>query len=74
VALPLDLREAVILAFVVGMPLAEVAQVQGVPVGTVKSRLHTARQRLKAVLADSYPERASARGLGGRLPDGAASS
>jgi RNA polymerase sigma factor (sigma-70 family) len=72
--LPIDLREAVVLAFVVGMPLAEVAQVQGVPLGTVKSRLHTARQRLKAALADTYPERASARSLGGRLPDGAASS
>jgi len=69
--LPIDLREAVVLAFVVGMPLAEVAQVQGVPLGTVKSRLHTARQRLKAALADTYPERASARGYVGRLPDGA---
>lgn len=69
--LPIDLREAVVLAFVVGMSLAEVAQVQGVPLGTVKSRLHTARQRLKAALADTYPERASARGYGGRLPGGA---
>ena len=69
--LPIDLREAVVLAFVVGMPLAEVAQVQGVPLGTVKSRLHTARQRLKAALADAYPERASGHGVRGRLPDGA---
>jgi RNA polymerase sigma factor (sigma-70 family) len=69
--LPIDLREAVVLAFLVGMPLAEVAQVQGVPLGTVKSRLHTARQRLKAALADTYPERASGRGVGERLPDGA---
>lgn len=37
--MPLDQREAVVLAFVVGLPLAEVAQVQGVPVVTVKRRI-----------------------------------
>ena len=37
-ALPVDLREALVLVEVFGLPYAEVAAVVGVPVGTVKSR------------------------------------
>ena len=38
-------------------PVAELAEVLGIPVGTVKSRLHTARQALQRTLADQEPDR-----------------
>lgn len=49
-ALPLDQRLAAQLFFVEGLTLAEIAEVQAVPVGTAKSRLFHARQKLKAAL------------------------
>jgi RNA polymerase sigma factor (sigma-70 family) len=50
--LPVHHREVVALAFVAGLPLAEVARVLGTPVGTVKSRLHHARAALAQLLAE----------------------
>ncbi len=44
--LPLDLRETLVLVEVLGLRYAEAAAVLGVPVGTVKSRMHAARSRL----------------------------
>jgi RNA polymerase sigma-70 factor (ECF subfamily) len=38
-----------------GMPLATIADVVGVPVGTVKSRLHHAIRNLRAAIAADYP-------------------
>ena len=43
-------REAVALFHLAGLPLAEVAEILAVPPGTVKSRLHRARQQLSATL------------------------
>jgi RNA polymerase sigma-70 factor (ECF subfamily) len=43
-------RAVVVLHHHVGMPLATIAEVVGVPVGTVKSRLHTATHTLRAAL------------------------
>jgi len=43
-------REVVLLHFYNGMTLAESAQVLGVPLGTVKSRLHAALSRLNTLL------------------------
>ncbi len=51
-ALPDKLRLTVILFYFQEMDLAAVAQVLGVPVGTVKSRLNRARKQLKEVLQD----------------------
>ncbi len=45
-SLPVDLREAVVLVEVVGLRYHEVARVLGVPEGTVKSRMFSARSRL----------------------------
>ena len=45
-----DHRECVHLVFYEGMSLSEVAQVQGCPEGTVKTRLFHARQKLKNCL------------------------
>ncbi|HEX5148028.1 MAG TPA: sigma factor-like helix-turn-helix DNA-binding protein, partial [Candidatus Limnocylindrales bacterium] len=45
-----------------GVPLAEVADIVGVPVGTVKSRLHHATRSLRAaIVADSQIESKEAR-------------
>ena len=46
--LPVDLREALVLIEVVGLRYAEAATVLSVPVGTVKSRVYSARVRLAA--------------------------
>ena len=45
-----------------GLPLAEIADIVGVPVGTVKSRLHYATRTLRtAIVADSQVESTEAR-------------
>jgi RNA polymerase sigma-70 factor (ECF subfamily) len=45
-ALPLELREPIILCDLQGLPYEEVASVLGVPLGTVKSRLNRGRLEL----------------------------
>lgn len=45
-----DLRECVALRFFADLPLDEIAEAQGIPVGTVKSRLHGAVKKLRAAL------------------------
>jgi RNA polymerase sigma-70 factor (ECF subfamily) len=46
-------REAWRLMYVEDRPVAEVAELMGVPVGTVKSRAHRARRLLRAALRSS---------------------
>lgn len=48
-----ELRECVALRFFADLPLDAIAAAQDVPVGTVKSRLHTAMKRLRASLEAS---------------------
>jgi RNA polymerase sigma-70 factor (ECF subfamily) len=50
--LPEDQRTAVILCDVYGMDYDEVSLTTSVPVGTVKSRIHRGRLRLRVLLAD----------------------
>lgn len=50
-ALPSDFRTAIWLADVEGYPYREVADMMGTPVGTVMSRLHRARGKLRHALA-----------------------
>jgi RNA polymerase sigma-70 factor (ECF subfamily) len=45
-----DDRELILLAFYLGLSQQEIAEVLGVPVGTVKSRTHYARRRLQELL------------------------
>jgi len=45
-----------------GIPVAEIAEIVGVPIGTVKSRLHHATQALRAaIVADSQVDSTEAR-------------
>lgn len=50
--LPEEFRTVLLLAEVEGMPLEEVARVMGCPVGTVKSRIFRAKERLRLLLRD----------------------
>lgn len=50
--LPEEFRTVLLLAEVEGMPLEEVARVMSCPVGTVKSRIFRAKERLRALLRD----------------------
>jgi len=50
--LPEEFRTVLLLAEVEGMPLEEVARVMGCPVGTVKSRIFRAKERLRTLLSD----------------------
>ncbi|HWA41029.1 MAG TPA: sigma-70 family RNA polymerase sigma factor [Gemmatimonadales bacterium] len=55
-ALPEEFREALVLSDLEGLPYAEVAEVLGIPVGTVKSRLFRARRILQHKLHDHAVE------------------
>jgi RNA polymerase sigma-70 factor, ECF subfamily len=46
-ALPEEQREVLLLRFVDGLSLAEIAEAMNIPLGTVKSRLHNALQTLR---------------------------
>jgi RNA polymerase sigma-70 factor (ECF subfamily) len=50
-------REAWRLMYVEDRPVAEVAELMGVPEGTVKSRVHRARKQLRAALRRPEPAR-----------------
>ena len=49
-ALPEDYRVAVVLCDVVGLPYEDIAEQVGVPVGTVRSRIHRGRLALRRAL------------------------
>ena len=54
--LSMDQRAVIVLRHFVGLPLAEVATVLGIPSGTAKSRYHYAMSALRAALeADARP-------------------
>ena len=54
--LPTDFRTAVYLADIEGYPYREVAAMMGTPIGTVMSRLHRGRDRLRRALAGYSPQ------------------
>jgi RNA polymerase sigma-70 factor (ECF subfamily) len=58
--LPQDFRTAVYLADIEGYPYREVAAMMGTPIGTVMSRLHRGRDRLRRALAAYGPPGMSA--------------
>ncbi len=58
--LPFDLRQAFVLTQVIGLPYQETARVIGCPVGTVRSRVFRARERLVALLHPDLSESSDA--------------
>jgi RNA polymerase sigma-70 factor (ECF subfamily) len=61
-ALPAHLRATIYLADAEGFKYAEIAEITRVPLGTVMSRLHRGRQRLRAALTARRPAGATASG------------
>ena len=55
--LPEDFRVAIYLADIEGYPYREIAEMMGTPIGTVMSRLHRGRGRLREKLASYAPTR-----------------
>jgi RNA polymerase sigma-70 factor, ECF subfamily len=57
--LPVNYREVILLCEIEEMPYREIAQVTGVPIGTVMSRLARARKMLRELLTAKPAEKAS---------------
>ena len=53
--LPVDFREVIVLREIEGLSYKEIAEVAGVPIGTVMSRLARARERLQTILKITAP-------------------
>ncbi len=56
-ALPIEQKTAFVLSEIEGLPYADIAQIEQTTLGTVKSRIHRAKQRLRDVMAQTYGER-----------------
>jgi RNA polymerase sigma-70 factor (ECF subfamily) len=54
--LPEDFRSAVVLCDVEGFSYSEIAEILEVPVGTVRSRIHRGRSRLRSLLEEWYSD------------------
>jgi RNA polymerase sigma-70 factor, ECF subfamily len=54
--LPEDFRVAIYLADIEGYPYREIAEMMGTPIGTVMSRLHRGRSKLREKLAKYAPQ------------------
>jgi len=54
--LPVEFREAIVLREMEGLSYKEIADIGGVPIGTVMSRLARARKRLQIYLTKTAPE------------------
>ena len=55
-ALPIEQKSAFVLAEIEQLPYAEIAHIEQTSLGTVKSRVHRAKQRLRAVMATTMGE------------------
>lgn len=55
-ALPIEQKMAFVLAEIEGLAYADIAHIERTTLGTVKSRIHRAKQRLRSVLAPTLGE------------------
>jgi RNA polymerase sigma-70 factor, ECF subfamily len=55
-ALPIEQKTAFVLAEIEGLPYADIAQIEQTTLGTVKSRIHRAKQHLRGVLERTLGE------------------
>ncbi len=55
-ALPIEQKTAFVLAEIEGLPYADIAQIEQTTLGTVKSRIHRAKHRLRSCLAPTLGE------------------
>jgi RNA polymerase sigma-70 factor (ECF subfamily) len=55
-ALPVEQRSAFVLAEIEQLSYAEIALIDGTSIGTVKSRIHRAKERLQSLLKPSMRE------------------
>lgn len=55
-ALPIEQKTAFVLAEIVSLPYADIAQIEQTTLGTVKSRIYRAKQRLRDVMAPTLGE------------------
>jgi RNA polymerase sigma factor (sigma-70 family) len=53
--LPIDQRRAVLLATLAGRTAGEIAEIEGVPLGTAKTRIRTGLRRLRAAVVEVTP-------------------
>ena len=67
--LPFDQRTALVLREIDGLSYHEIAEALGVPKGTVMSRLHHARRRVREALAAAGALEADASGAGAEEED-----
>jgi RNA polymerase sigma-70 factor (ECF subfamily) len=70
--LPEDARRTLLLREVDGLAYAEIARALGIPKGTVMSRLHHARRRVRALLVEAGAVDAAGNGKGSEDDRGAA--
>ncbi len=68
-ALPRDVREVIVLRDLEGLSAAEAAEVMGLSVGALKSKLHRARAALEAQLAPALGLSTGKRAKGSSCPD-----
>ena len=55
-ALPIEQKTAFVLAEIEGLPYSDIVHIEQTTLGTVKSRIHRAKKRLRAVMAPTLGE------------------